>query len=244
MRPLCILVTGDPVPSAQQERGDFSKLMREVVGPAWAGPWSVVDCRYTSELPAPDTLAGLIVTGSASSVTEGDAWVLEGMRYLRRTVQAGLPVLGVCFGHQMLAQALGGRVERNPQGREMGTVLLTAVGNDPVVSDTNHPYEVNMSHVDSVVEPPAGASVLGRTRLDPHAALRFAEKAWGVQFHPEFDRTIVGHYARSRADSLRAEGLDPEQLAREATDAHAGAGVLRRFVGLVASSGQVRAVND
>ena len=230
MLPLGILVTGDPVPLTLEKRGDFARLLRESVGSAWAASWVVVDCRVERQLPAPAELAGLIVSGSPASVLDAEPWVLHGQTYLKAIVAAGVPVLGVCFGHQMLAQALGGRVERNPRGREMGTVELSMQSDDPVVHDAQRPYQVNMSHVDSVVKPPPGAQVLGRTERDPHAALRFAENAWGVQFHPEFDREIVGHYAHARAASLRQEGLDPDQVQNSATDAHAGAGVLKRFV--------------
>lgn len=232
MLPLGILVTGDPVPATQQERGDFARLLREGVGLSWHGSWLVTDCRAGQPLPEPGSLAGLIVTGSPSSVTEPEAWMLEAQRYLKAVVACGLPVLGVCFGHQLLAQALGGRVEQNPRGREIGTYELAVLDNDPVLDGGERPYEVNMSHVDSVVELPPGARVLARTERDPHAALRFAGNAWGVQFHPEFDREIVGHYARTRAETLRQEGLDPEHLANTASDARAGSGVLRRFVSI------------
>jgi GMP synthase (glutamine-hydrolysing) len=134
----------------------------------------------------------------------------------------------------MLAQALGGRVEKNPRGREIGTVELALQIEDPVLSDPARPYQVNMSHVDSVIEPPASARVLGSTSLDPHAALKFRDNAWGVQFHPEFDKDIIGHYATTRADDLRREGFDPEEVTNMATDAACGAGVLRRFAQLVA----------
>jgi len=234
-RPLCILVTGEPVPATLEKRGTFAQLLQKVVGSAWSGEWLVVDCRSKRPLPAPDALAGLVVTGSPHSVPDREPWVLEGETWLRGVVTAGVPVLGVCFGHQMLAQALGGRVARNPRGREIGTVEFEVRVDDPLLSDAERPYRVNMSHVDTVVEPPPGAQILGGTELDACAALRFAERVWGVQFHPEFDREIVGHYAMTRAELLREEGLDPEGIAAAATDAPTGARVLRRFVDLLNS---------
>ena len=234
-RPLCILVTGEPVPATLEKRGTFAQLLQNAVGAAWTGSWLVVDCRSERPLPAPDSLAGLIVTGSPHSVADREPWVLEGESYLVGAVAAGVPVLGVCFGHQMLAQALGGRVARNPRGREIGTVEFEVRVDDPLLSDAERPYRVNMSHVDTVVEAPPGAQILGGTQLDACAAVRFAERVWGVQFHPEFDREIVGHYAMTRADALRDEGLDPEAIARAATDAPTGARVLSRFVDLLNS---------
>lgn len=234
-RPLCILVTGDPVPVTLEQRGTFAELLRAVVGSAWSSSWLVVDCRTERQLPDPTSLAGLVVTGSPHSVTDREPWVLSGESYLAGAVKAGVPVLGVCFGHQMLAQALGGRVARNPRGREIGTVELALCADDPLFRDAERPFRVNMSHLDTVVEPPPGAEILGSTALDACAALRFGERAWGVQFHPEFDREIVGHYAMTRADAVREEGLDPEAIAASAADAPTGARVLLRFVDLLIS---------
>lgn len=227
---MCILVTGDPVPATLERRGTFADLLRHVVGRGWANSWLVIDCRHEQRLPNPESLAGLVVTGSPHSVIDREPWVLSGEAYLRRVVDTGIPVLGVCFGHQMLAQALGGRVQRNPRGRELGTVELSLCADDPLFRDDERPFRVNMSHVDSVVELPPNAELLGATKLDPHAALRFAECAWGVQFHPEFDREIIGHYATARSEALLEEGLDPRAVAEAATDAPTGARVLRRFV--------------
>lgn len=218
------------MPATQQKRGSFAELIQRTVGQRWTGEWLVVDCRVERRLPPPEALAGLVVTGSPSSVIERQPWMLEGQRYLEASVRAGVPVLGVCFGHQMLAEALGGRVEKNPRGREIGTVEFSPLDDDPLVNDPERPFEVNMSHMDSVVALPPGARVLGTTDKDPYAAIRFAERAWGVQFHPEFDREIVGQYAMTRAEALAAEGLDPEAIKNTATDASAGARVLSRFV--------------
>lgn len=233
-RPLCILVTGDPVPATLERRGSFATLLRAVVGSAWTGSWLVVDSRR-EPLPELASLAGLVVTGSPHSVTERKSWMLAGERYLVEAVAAGVPVLGVCFGHQMLAQALGGRVAQNPRGREIGTVEFELRTDDPLFHAAERRLRVNMSHVDTVFEPPPGAEVLGSTERDACAALRFGERAWGVQFHPEFDREIVGHYAMTRADHLRDEGLDPEAVVAAAADTPSGAGVLLRFVDLLIS---------
>jgi GMP synthase (glutamine-hydrolysing) len=182
------------------------------------------------QLPASERFAGIIVTGSASSVSERAPWMLRAEEYLARAVEREHPLLGICFGHQLLGQALGGLVERNPHGREMGTVALRITLDDPILDRKIEPALAHATHVDSVTVLPKGAQVLATTALEPHAAVRFGERAWGVQFHPEFDPLVMGEYIETRADLLAQEGRDPAALLAAVRAAEAGTLVLRRFV--------------
>ncbi len=200
----------------------------------------MVDARHAGRsldaLPALGAISGIIVTGSAASVTERAPWMLETGEFLARAVRGGKPLLGICFGHQLLGQALGGRVDKNPRGREIGTTALEVLEDDPLFSE-ERPFLANQTHVDSVQELPPGARVLARTPLDDHSAVRYGERAWGVQFHPEFDADVMRGYVGARSNLLRREGLDPEELSSRAADAESTAGeILRRFVRLVADA--------
>lgn len=233
MKPLWVIVTGDPVPPAQRSRGDFFAMFQQAAGSAYEGPWAVVDAREpeaAERLPTRHEACAVIVTGSAARLGEQADWMLLVQRYLRETVDSGLPVLGVCFGHQLLGQALGGEVGANPNGREIGTVELSLLKRDELINEDHDPFQVNMTHVDSVLELPRGASVLARSPTEPHAAVRFTETAWGVQFHPEIDRHVLCHYVTARRTALVDEGHDPAALEAGAGDAPAGNEVLRRFV--------------
>jgi GMP synthase (glutamine-hydrolysing) len=234
--PLCILVTGEPVEPVRRRRGEFSDLIAARAG-EFEGGFSIVDARGASapeSYPRLDAVSGIVVTGSAASVTERQPWMLAAGEFLLGAVRAGKPVLGICFGHQLLGQALGGVVEKNPRGREIGTTTIEVVADDPLFSDVR-PFLANQTHVDSVRALPPGARLLARTRLDDHAAFRYGESTWGVQFHPEFDADVMRGYIEARSDLLRREGLDPEALLAGAADAASTAGeVLRRFVRLVA----------
>jgi GMP synthase (glutamine-hydrolysing) len=227
---LCILVTGDPVPRTQERVGGFAGLVRAGLAGAWHGDFVEIDARSAESLPDPARFAGVIVTGSASSVTERAPWILRTEEYLARAVEQQHPVLGICFGHQLLGQALGGLVERNPRGREMGTVELTIVADDPLLERAPEPALAHATHVDSVTVLPPGARVLATTALEPHAAVRFGEWAWGVQFHPEFDEQVMTEYLETRAQILAGEGRDPSALVAAVRRTRAGAMVLRRFV--------------
>jgi GMP synthase (glutamine-hydrolysing) len=235
--PLLVLRTGDPVPSVGDRRGSFADLFREAVGDAWDGPWREVDLREDDILHLP-RCAAAIVTGSAASVTDRAPWTLRAEAWLRHAVLHRVPVLGVCYGHQLLAQALGGRVEKNPRGREMGTVTVTraeASDEDPLFAGFPRSFAVNMSHVDSAVVPPRGATILAHTALEPHAAFRVAPLVYGVQYHPEFDGDVMRGYVSARAQIVRAEGLDDVAMLNGAVDCPWGVETLRRYVSLVAA---------
>lgn len=193
-----------------------------------------VDARL-GDVPALTGFSGVLVTGSPASVLDREPWMRAAGERLRAAVEDGVPVLGVCFGHQLLADALGGVVERNPKGREIGTVALELLADDPLLDPEHRPFTVNMTHVDTVLEPPPGARVVARTALDPSAVVRFAEDAWGVQFHPELDSEVMALYVEGRSEQIAREGLDVAAIRAAIRDTVAGRDVLRRFLARVAT---------
>src|SRR5690606_22911069 len=184
-------------------------------------------------LPSREGHAGVLVTGSGAMVTQQLAWSEAAGQWLAEAAAAGMPVLGICYGHQMLAHALGGEVGDNPAGREMGTVdleLLPAAVQDPLFAGLTARFPVQATHMQSVLLVPGGATVLARSALDPCHAFRWGEAAWGVQFHPEFSTTHLRGYLNARQDALQREGRDPAALLRAVRAAPHAREVLRRFV--------------
>jgi GMP synthase (glutamine-hydrolysing) len=92
------------------------------------------------------------------------------------------------------------------------------------------PSLVHATHVDSIAVLPPGAEVLARTEVEPHAAVRFGEHAWGLQFHPEFDVQVMTDYVEARAERLAEEGKNPAAVLADIRAAHVGNVALRRFV--------------
>ncbi len=224
-----ILVTGDPVAPTLERAGGFAELIKAGLRDAWQGGFVEVDARSDAPLPPSSDFAGVVVTGSSSSVTERAAWILRTEEYLAGAVARKEAVLGICFGHQLLGQALGGVVQRNPRGREMGTIALELVHDDPLLDREITPALAHATHVDSVTVLPPQARILARSALEPHAALRFGERAWGVQFHPEFDELVMSEYVSSRRELLAQEGRNPDAMLAGIQSAQAGRLVLRRF---------------
>ena len=144
-------------------------------------------------------------------------------------------MLGICYGHQLLAHALGGRVAPNPRGREIGSVeveTLPAAREDPLLCGLPERFIAQATHVESVVELPVPATLLARSRGDPHQAFRVGALAWGVQFHPEFDTDVIRGYLEARREILRREGRDPEALLAEVRESAGAGSLLRRFAAL------------
>jgi len=237
MRPLVIVKTGSTVPAVAERRGDFEDWIAAGLGLAPERS-RVVSVVLGESLPAPAAVAGAVVTGSSAMVTDREPWSLRTTAWLAEAVAADLPVLGICYGHQLLAAALGGEVARNPRGREIGTIavrLTRAAARDALLGRFPGPLRVQASHLEAVVELPPGAVHLASSALDPHHAFRFGRRAWGVQFHPEFDADIMRGYLEARRQEAEAEGLDVDALERGVEEWPDGVAVLRRFAEILAA---------
>ncbi len=219
---LIVLRAGDAIPSVALRRGEFFRWIKEAIGEAWKGQWTEVDLRDPGvALPDPGAAAGYIVTGSSASVTEQAAWMLRAQGWLREATALDKPILGICFGHQLLAEALGGRVVKNPRGREIGTVKVTlddGAERDAIFSELPRAFHANATHVDTVAELPKHAERLATTALDQNAAFR-VRRAYGVQFHPEIDGDLMRGYLHARRDAIVEEGLPHADMVSSAIDA-------------------------
>jgi GMP synthase (glutamine-hydrolysing) len=229
--PFLILETGQPVASMRRH-GSFAHWIRVAAGLA-RDDAVFVDVQRGEALPSREGFAGVIVTGSAAMVTERHGWSEASAGWLRDAAHAGTPLLGICYGHQLLAHALGGEVGDNPAGREMGTVCLHLAAPaqaDPLFAGLPARFPAQATHLQSVLRLPEGATVLASSAQDATHAFRWGERAWGVQFHPEFSTTHMRGYIRAREEALAREGHCGKRLAREVSAAPHARRVLRRFV--------------
>jgi GMP synthase (glutamine-hydrolysing) len=230
-----IVKTGTTVSSVVARRGDFEDWIGAGLGVA-AEQLDVRRVFLGDALPDARDVNAVVVTGSAAMVTDRDAWSEQTAAWLRGAVELGTPVLGICYGHQLLAHAFGGTVQNNPHGRSIGTVdvaLTERAAGDPLFAGMDGTLHVPVSHRQSVTTLPEGAQLLATNARDPFHAFAIGARAWGVQFHPEFDADIVRGYIEERRAALATEGLDPDALKTNARDSGHGTRVLQNFAAFV-----------
>lgn len=225
-----ILKTGTTYPDIRNTFGDFDAWF--VQGLSDDLDLSVADV-VNDPLPGePTDWDGVVVTGSPAMVSDREPWSEKTAQWINQAVTASIPLLGVCYGHQLLAHALGGEAGYHPEGRESGThqvCLLDAASKDPLFSQLPSEFPAHLTHLQSALRLPANAVLLARSGFEPHQAFRVGPHAWGVQFHPEFTDKVMAAYLKVQRPELEKEGLDAGQLLNSVRPAPDASRLLRLF---------------
>jgi GMP synthase (glutamine-hydrolysing) len=228
-KPILLIKTGGTIEEIRPGSGDLEDWFARDME---LDEFLQVDVFRNQELPEPVAAAGIVITGSAAMVSEKEDWSERTAAWLRGAIAQKVPVLGICYGHQLLAHALGGKVGPNPKGRQIGTVatrLLANAAHDPLLGQLPASFPAQTTHQEVVLEVPPGAVRLAASPGDDNFAIRFVDRAWGLQFHPEFSAPVMSEYIQYRSSVLESEGLDPEQLQREVHDTPEARSVLTVF---------------
>ena len=151
------------------------------------------------ELPETFEFDGVVVTGSRASVYWDEAWIPPLVEWVGEAADRGLPVLGVCYGHQVLAEALGGRVAGMDEF-EIGYNEVTRVADDELFEGIDETFTAFTTHGDAVVDLPPGARPLAENEFGVHAFRK--DRCWGVQFHPEYDTDTAREVAEGKRDRI------------------------------------------
>ncbi|WP_249979097.1 glutamine amidotransferase [Vreelandella olivaria] len=238
MASVVIIKTGDAFPEVVNQYGDFEQLFIQQLSTALPEhlTLTVWDARESAVLPPLSTLAGVMLTGSHSMVSEAEPWSEALKPWLQQALTEDIPMLGVCYGHQLMAAALGGISDYHPAGRESGThqVRLTRAGQqDPLFGQLPECFPAHLTHAQSVMQLPPNTTVLAHNSHDAHQALRYGPRQWSVQFHPEFTQPVMGAYIERQRSALQAQGEDPEALLSAITATDDASSLLRRFLAFI-----------
>lgn len=207
---LAILQMGDPPLDIQQKLGVQSDWMIAAL-PDTTLTVKVLRPASGDVLPEPATLAGAILTGSTAMVTDREDWSEYSAAWIRQAMAQHVPLLGICYGHQLMSHALGGVVDYHPAGREIGQLpiqLHEGAKHDPLLADLPQSFMANLTHEQSVLQPPTHATVLASSEHDAHQILRYSPHALSLQFHPEFSTEVMSYFLSRREALFSTEGYD------------------------------------
>ena len=232
---ILVIKTGNTLPSLLDENEDFENWFIRGTG---LDAKRFVCCAVDKgeSLPAIDDVVAAIVTGSPAYVTDLAPWNESSAVYLRLLHQQQKPILGVCYGHQLLAWAFGGVVGFHPNGREIGTIdieLTLEAASDVLFAKMPKQFSAQASHRQSVLSLPDGAVLLAKNSFDAHHAFRLGSSTWGVQFHPEFSAHIMSIYICERRDDIARECLNVDELLARVDATPVSESLLQQFSALL-----------
>lgn len=228
---ILIIKAGSKLASLAAVEGDFEHWMMAATGRK-VDEFNVISVADGQTLPEPEKVSAIIITGSGAMVTDKSDWIEQTSLWLRALSQESIPILGICFGHQLLAYALGGTVADNPKGVEVGTVdlqLMKTARDDGLFAGLGN-MRVQASHRQCVIQLPETAVRLASTAMDVNHAFRFQDHIWGVQFHPEFNAEITRHYVRYYQHELERAGIDCDVILQSCQDTPMARGLLQLFL--------------
>ena len=196
-----ILQTGLAPDALAPEMGDYPDMFARLLdGHGFTfRTWKVVEGEFP---PSVDAADGWLITGSRHGVYEDHPWIPPLEEFIRAAFAARVPVVGICFGHQIVAQAMGGKVERYAGGWAVGATDYDFGGET---------LRLNAWHRDQVVQAPEGATVIASNDFCANAALLYDDRALTVQAHPEFRPEFVDGLMRTRG-----KGVVPDEVMAEA----------------------------
>ncbi|MFI5399563.1 MAG: type 1 glutamine amidotransferase [SAR324 cluster bacterium] len=206
-----ILKAGTAYRETREREGDFDRMfLRLLAEPGQV--WDVHDVEHGHFPADPSVYDGFVITGSRASAYDERPWLRSLFELVRAGHARGQTLLGVCFGHQVLAQALGGDVRPNPRGWDVGVrelQLTPDAAQVPGLAAAPHPLRVFELHVDAVTRLPPQAVTLAASSRTDREMIAFGPHTLGVQGHPEFEKEVI----RVALAKLRGAGVLSEEEA-------------------------------
>ncbi len=209
MKPIAILETGKPPEALKDAFDDYPARFRALLG---EGVATVRFDVQAGRLPEdPGEFQGAIITGSAAGVYDDLPWIAPLIDWLR-SARGKTRLVGICFGHQVMAHAFGGHVAKSDKGWGVGLHRYQVLADEPWMFPRAASIAIPVSHQDQVLSPPADARVIAASDFTPFAGLAW-DDAMSFQCHPEFQPDYAAALVESRRGTRIPEALAEEALA-------------------------------
>ncbi|MFL6862768.1 MAG: glutamine amidotransferase-related protein [Allosphingosinicella sp.] len=197
---VAILVTGEPPAGLAERFGRYEAMFARLLGPGvTAASYDV----QAGELPAaPDAHAACLITGSPAGVYDPLPWIAPLEAFLREA-KGRTRLVGICFGHQVMAEAFGGHVEKSARGWGVGLQRYEVEARPDWMADAPERIAVPVSHQDQIVRQPPATRVLAGSAFSPFGMLAWDDQpAMSMQFHPEFEPAFSRALIEARRERL------------------------------------------
>jgi GMP synthase-like glutamine amidotransferase len=204
MTRVAILKTGAPPPALVERHGDYPAMFRALLG---EGHQTETFDSQAGEWPDASAFDAAVITGSSAGVYETAPWIGDLLDWIRQA-KGRTGLIGVCFGHQAMAEALGGRVEKSARGWGVGLHRYDVVASEPWMAPPAAAVAIPVSHQDQVIEKPAAARVLLSSAFTPFAGLAWDDDAISLQGHPEFTPAYAADLTGGRRERIGAAAVD------------------------------------
>jgi len=197
---ITILETGRPPPRLRETHSDYPAMFRRLLEPVDADlRFETVAVVDGADLPDPRAADAVLITGSPAGVYDDEPWIAPLERFIRAAADAGTPQVGICFGHQIMAQAFGGDVRKSDKGWGVGRHAYDVVDAPRWMDPAMPAFSLAASHQDQVIAPPPTAKVIARSAHTEFAALAYAHApAISFQGHPEMTAAFTADLVASR----------------------------------------------
>ncbi|MGV8855201.1 MAG: glutamine amidotransferase-related protein [Devosia sp.] len=229
---LTILQTGDVPLPLREQFGPYRRMFERLFDQTGQGfAYETVNIADGAPLPDPNTLDGFVITGSAAGVYDDLPWLNPLRNFIRQSYTQRTPMLGICFGHQIMADALGGDVRKSEKGWGLGRHVYGVRQRPEFMQHAPSLLAVACSHQDQVITPPRDAEVILASDFTPNAGLAYRNgAALSFQPHPEFDDAYTLALAELRRGKA-PDALVDKALASVATPSNSAdvAGYIGQF---------------
>ncbi|QKF66738.1 glutamine amidotransferase domain-containing protein [Arcobacter venerupis] len=230
MKKIYIIKAGTTFDNIVEKYGDFEHWILKYIDDFST---QIIDIQQNEQLPKFENCAGVIITGSHAMVTQELPWSLKIEAFIKELLKHKIPLLGICYGHQLIAKSLGAEVNYHPKGMELGTVnisLSQEAQNDEIFKHLPQTFDVHVVHSQSALTLPLNAIVLASNEFEKNHAFKIEPNIWAVQFHPEYDENIMKAYI---SEVAKSKNINEDEILAKVKDTNYSNKIIKLFADFV-----------